>query len=137
MIRDISPLVLSLLPQNAGNCLNLLYGMNKIANPDWRSHAHLLKEKVKVGAINTFGLANKSLYVENGMAGLILLDWHLELDLDDWQGLFKDKENLLQAMQHLEKSEYWEDIKRSSENEMGLIYGLTGIQYALLYLKAN
>lgn len=135
MILDISPLLLSLRPQNPGNCLNLLYGMKKVAHPGWSAHAQLMHEKVNGGSFSTLGLANKSLYVENGLAGLILLDRQLGLDQDDWKGLFTDKKNVQLAMLHLEKSEYWKDIEKSTENELGIIYGITGIHYALRFLK--
>ncbi|GAB3011501.1 lanthionine synthetase LanC family protein [uncultured Cyclobacterium sp.] len=135
MIRNISSLLLSLIPQNLGNCLSLLYGMSKVAHEDWSAHTRLLQEKLNSASITSFRLGNKSLYVENGLSGLILLDKQVGLEIDDWKGLFNDEKNVQLAMQHLEKSEYWRATEKNPENEMGFIYGITGIHYALLFLK--
>lgn len=134
MIKDITPTVLSSLPQNLGNRLNLYGAIKRLGVNDWEHHACLLKNGVAGVTLSSFGLLNKSLYVENGLAGLILLNHQIKSDFGDFEGIFSQKDMLQEAFLHLEKSEYWEYLSTSLDHELGLLYGITGISFSILQL---
>ncbi|WP_373497629.1 lanthionine synthetase LanC family protein [Aquiflexum sp.] len=135
MLKDITPLVLSTLPQNLGNCLNMYWAINRLAVPDWKPHTGLLQKRLIDAPLSGFGLNNKSLYVENGLAGLILLDHQMKSDFGDFDGIFDQKDNIWEAFIHLERSEYWEYLSNNLDHELGLLYGITGINFSILHLS--
>lgn len=134
MKKDLTTTVLSCLPRHAGNRMNLYGAMKKTGIAEWDQHAALLKESLSGMGFSTFGLANKALNIENGLAGLILLDKYIRSDAHEFNGYFDQKEFFHGAKLHLESSEYWTDLNSIHTHELGLLYGFTGIAFALMSL---
>lgn len=134
MIKDITPIVLSTLPQNPGNSLNLYWSMKRLSVPDWEHHASILIKRLIKTPLTGFGLSNKALYVENGLAGLILLDAQIKGEISDYVSIFENISNRQAALLHLEASEYWAYLSNNLDHEMGFLYGISGISFSLLHL---
>ncbi|WP_209332806.1 lanthionine synthetase LanC family protein [Lunatimonas salinarum] len=134
MIKEITPIVLSSIPQNPGNSLNLYWSMRRLSLPEWENHASILINHVIEATFSSFELRNKALYVENGLAGLILLDAQIKREIDDYVSVFENTGNRQAALLHFESSDYWAYLSTNPDHELGFLYGISGISYSLLHL---
>ncbi len=135
MKKDLTPTVLSCLPQNVANRLNLYGAMECLSVTEWEHHTQLMKKGLTDISLSRFKLANKSLYMENGLAGLVFLDDQIKSSIGDFNGIFHQNNNHLEAIRHMEKSEYWDYLSQNLNHELGLLYGITGICFSMLQLS--
>nr|MBI1230171.1 glycosyltransferase [Cytophagales bacterium] len=59
MIKEITPIVLSTLPQNPGNSLNLYWSMRRLSVPDWENHTGILLNHLIEAPLSGFNLRNR------------------------------------------------------------------------------
>ena len=134
MIKEITPLVLSTLPQNPGNSLNLYLSIKRLSVAEWENHARILLNHVIEAPLSSFKLRNKSLYVENGLAGLVLLDAQVKEQISNYVSIFRNRDNRRAAFHHFQSSEYWTYLSSNPDHETGFLYGISGISFSLLHL---
>ncbi|MDR8393837.1 hypothetical protein NC796_21975 [Aliifodinibius sp. S!AR15-10] len=134
ILKQLSPVLLSLYPHALSNRLYLLFGMERVLNeveiPGWRSHANFLKTDLQPDYILESEMNDKHLILSNGVAGIALINRRL-FRLTGDKSLRFDQEALIQK---ITTSEYWELLEKIDLEtvNIGMLNGLTGIGLQLV-----
>jgi len=133
IVEQLSPVILSLFPQIHANRLYLLLAMkvlNNLSIPGWAEHVSLLEQNISMKRIVNEEFKNRAIAIKNGISGVSLICD--QLTILDSKNPFRIKYEELERK--ISESEYW---AQQFEDNIGILYGNTGIGLALLKNKKN
>ncbi|UGU15233.1 hypothetical protein LS482_16290 [Sinomicrobium kalidii] len=134
ILEYLSPIVLSLYPNLAGNRLYLLFGIESVLQevnmPNWKKHADLLKKDLQLTQILNEEFRNKNIHFADGITGISFISKHLYNVTQDKSILFEHRDLLKKIVE----SEYWDNmmIDKEEKNNVGIFYGMSGIGLFLI-----
>lgn len=132
MMGELSPVILSTIPRIEGNRLYMLCGMNALSShgifsEEWRKHASILFNNINIDHILTQEMGYKSIYINNGVAGL----YFLISQIKEYSGKRDEYRSLI--MKFIDASPEWELLRENKaylRSHLGLYNGICGVALA-------